>query len=323
MRRAEGYIEFYAIKTRTGFIITVQKYLAIIFLLLSAQFASAQTRYTLNGYIRDSLSGELIIGATITIEGQSKGVTSNAYGFYSITLDPGTYYFTISHVSYQLKKIIVELQGNVQQNVEMLSKSAVISEVVIYTKRRDENVKTAQMSKVDLSMDKIKNIPAFMGEIDLLKVIQLLPGVRNAGEGNAGFYVRGGGPDQNLVRLCCRAWPYLDNLTYSQPRRINAVLARCQDVIANFNFLESRNVTHFKQTFFTQAPDRAERSRPAKLSHNCTGRRLFISDHHHLRRPRTQSNHATDYAATRNHGHVESDTRRTAAVNRNGVEPDR
>ena len=179
----------------------MQKNLAIIFLLLSAQFASAQTRYTLNGYIRDSLSGELIIGATITIEGQSKGVTSNAYGFYSITLDPGTYYFTISHVSYQLKKIIVELQVNIQQNIEMLSKSSVISEVVIYTKRRDENVKTAQMGKVDLSMDKIKNIPAFMGEIDLLKVIQLLPGVRNAGEGNAGFYVRGGGPDQNLILL--------------------------------------------------------------------------------------------------------------------------
>jgi hypothetical protein len=93
------------------------------------------------------------------------------------------------------------LNKDVSYNFELLPKSASIGEVVIYTKRRDANVKNAQMGKIDLSINQIKNIPAFMGEVDVLKAIQLLPGVRNAGEGNAGFYVRGGGPDQNLIML--------------------------------------------------------------------------------------------------------------------------
>jgi hypothetical protein len=157
--------------------------------------------YTLNGYVKDSLSGESIIGATIAVNGQSKGVTSNQYGFYSITLDEGTYTINVSHISYigQSKEIV--LKSNQSFNFEILSKSSAIEEVIIYSKRRDGNVKNAQMGKIDLSMNQIRNIPAFLGEVDLLKAIQLLPGVRNAGEGNAGFYVRGGGPDQNLIML--------------------------------------------------------------------------------------------------------------------------
>jgi hypothetical protein len=176
-------------------------------LLMVASVASAQTgqdksvRYTINGYIKDSLSGESIIGATISVNGQSKGVASNQYGFYSITLDKGSYTLNFSHVSYLGKSTGVDLQSNQSVNAELISKSAAINEVVIYSKRRDANVKNAQMGKVDLSMNQVKNIPAFMGEVDLLKAIQLLPGVRNAGEGNAGFYVRGGGPDQNLILL--------------------------------------------------------------------------------------------------------------------------
>jgi len=157
--------------------------------------------YTLNGYVKDSLSGESIIGATIAVNGQSKGVTSNQYGFYSITLDEGTYTINVSHISYigQSKEIV--LKNNQSFNFEIISKSSAIEEVIIYSKRRDGNVKNAQMGKIDLSMNQIRNIPAFLGEVDLLKAIQLLPGVRNAGEGNAGFYVRGGGPDQNLIML--------------------------------------------------------------------------------------------------------------------------
>jgi hypothetical protein len=163
--------------------------------------ASAQTRFSLNGYVKDSLSGETIIGATVSINGQSKGVTSNQYGFYSITLEPGTYSISVSHVSYLGRSITINLAGNQSFNFEMLSKSTFNNEVIVYSKRRDANVKNAQMGKVDLSMTQIRNIPAFMGEVDLLKAIQLIPGVRNAGEGNAGFYVRGGGPDQNLILL--------------------------------------------------------------------------------------------------------------------------
>ncbi len=182
------------------------KYLCVLLILLGsgrvlAQNPSINGRFTLNGYVRDSLSGESIIGATITVNGQSKGVNSNSYGFYSLTLEKGDYTLNISHVSYAGKSITIHLDSSRSASIELVSKSALIGEVTVYSRRRDANVKNAQMGKIDLSMNQIKNIPAFMGEIDLLKALQLLPGVRNAGEGNAGFYVRGGGADHNLIIL--------------------------------------------------------------------------------------------------------------------------
>ncbi|HVZ55858.1 MAG TPA: TonB-dependent receptor, partial [Chitinophagaceae bacterium] len=170
---------------------------------LSAQeIPSGQSgRFTVNGYVRDSLTGESVIGATITVNGQTRGVTSNQYGFYSLTLEAGTYLLGISHVSYQSRSLSINLVRNQEFNVDLVPKSASIGEVIVYTRRRDANVKAAQMGKIDLSISQIKDIPAFLGEVDVLKAIQLLPGVRNAGEGNAGFYVRGGGPDQNLIML--------------------------------------------------------------------------------------------------------------------------
>ena len=159
-------------------------------------------KITLNGYVRDSLSGELIIGATININGQARGVTSNQYGFYSITLDSGSYLLSITHVSYRPKVVGLVFDADKSVNFDLVPKTSSITEVVVYAnRRRDANVKNAEMGRIDLSTSRIKNIPAFMGEIDILKAIQLLPGVRNAGEGNAGFYVRGGGPDQNLIML--------------------------------------------------------------------------------------------------------------------------
>lgn len=180
--------------------------LFLVFFLLSTKFVLAQSpskagRFTLNGYVKDSLSGETIIGATISVNGQSKSVASNQYGFYSITLDEGSYAITASHVSYLGKSVTIDLQENKSYNFDLVSKSASIGEVIVYSRKRDGNVKNAQMGKIDLSINQIRNIPAFMGEVDPLKAIQLLPGVRNAGEGNAGFYVRGGGPDQNLILL--------------------------------------------------------------------------------------------------------------------------
>ncbi len=155
----------------------------------------------LNGYIRDSLSGETIIGASITVNGKSKGVSSNLYGFYSLTLGQGSYEISISHIAYSEKSFLLSLDSSITINVDLVPKTFSNAEVVVYSKKRDANVRNAQMGKVDLTMTQIKNIPAFMGEVDLLKAIQLIPGVRNAGEGNAGFYVRGGGPDQNLILL--------------------------------------------------------------------------------------------------------------------------
>lgn len=161
----------------------------------------AQNKFTINGYVRDSASGETVIGATVTVNDLSRSVSTNQYGYYSLTLDSGDHDLTISHVSYQTKQYHAVLTANQKADFLLSSKSAAISEVVVYSRRKDANVRNAQMGRIDLSINQIKNIPAFLGEVDILKTLQLLPGVRNAGEGNAGFYVRGGGPDQNLIML--------------------------------------------------------------------------------------------------------------------------
>jgi hypothetical protein len=164
-----------------------------------SEMVIAQNKFTLNGYVKDSTNGESIIGASISVNGKS--IASNQYGFYSITLEDGEYDVLVSHVSYLTQSFHIALHNNIQKNSFLLPKSSALAEVVVYSKRKDANVRSAQMGKIDLSINQIKNIPAFLGEIDILKTIQLMPGVRNAGEGNAGFYVRGGGPDQNLILL--------------------------------------------------------------------------------------------------------------------------
>jgi hypothetical protein len=176
------------------------RFLFIPFLLF-AFVAAAQEKFTISGYVKDTSSGETVIGANISIQPGNESVTSNQYGYYSITLPAGDYQFTISHVSYLQAAEQISLTSNIRRDILLLSRNASMNEVIVYSKKRDANVKNAQMGKIELSMDQIKAIPSFMGEVDILKTIQLLPGVRNAGEGNAGFYVRGGGPDQNLILL--------------------------------------------------------------------------------------------------------------------------
>ena len=173
----------------------------LFFFIFSFFTGLAQTKFTINGYVRDSLTGETIIGASITVNSIAKTVATNQYGYYSITLDEGEYELTASHVTYFAHSRKIILNQNHKLDIFLTSKAAAMEEVLVYSRRKDANVKNAQMGKIDLSMNQIKNIPAFMGEIDIMKTIQLLPGVRNAGEGNAGFYVRGGGPDQNLIML--------------------------------------------------------------------------------------------------------------------------
>ena len=163
--------------------------------------ASAPARYTISGFIKDSLNGETLIGASVAVNGKTKGISSNQYGFYSITLEEGNFFLICSYIGYQTKIIELKLDGNKQLNFEVLPKVSLSQEVIVTSKKRDANVKNAQMGKFTLPIEQIKSIPAFLGEVDLLKTIQLLPGIRNAGEGSAGLYVRGGGPDQNLILL--------------------------------------------------------------------------------------------------------------------------
>ncbi len=170
-------------------------------LLLFSTALRAQDKFTFNGYVKDSLSGESIIGATVTVVGSSGSLLTNSYGFFSITLPAGDYEVSFSHVSYESITRRIRLNGSQTFTISLLPRNAALQEVVVVNKRRDGNVKNAQMGKLDLSMNQIRSIPAFLGEVDILKAIQLLPGVQSAGEGNAGFYVRGGGPDQNLILL--------------------------------------------------------------------------------------------------------------------------
>ena len=180
----------------------MRKWYLFVILLHGVLFGLGQEKVTLNGYIKDGLSGETLIGANIVVKGTGKTVTSNNFGFFSITLNKGKYQLTCSYIGYQTKEFELDLNNNTEQLIQLLPNSAsVLQDVTVSARRRDNNVKTAQMGKMELSVNTAKALPAFLGEVDILKTLQLMPGVRNAGEGNAGFYVRGGGPDQNLILL--------------------------------------------------------------------------------------------------------------------------
>ncbi|MFN5334871.1 MAG: TonB-dependent receptor [Bacteroidota bacterium] len=161
----------------------------------------AQGKYTISGFVRDSTSNENIIGATVSFKSLSKGVTTNQYGFYSLTMVAGRYLVSVSHIGYESYVEEILIDQNMTVHFKLLPRVTQAKEIVIKSDKREANIKAAQMGKFDLSIATIKNVPALAGEVDPLKVLQLLPGIRNAGEGNSGLYVRGGGADQNLILL--------------------------------------------------------------------------------------------------------------------------
>ncbi|MBO7482029.1 MAG: TonB-dependent receptor, partial [Bacteroidales bacterium] len=163
------------------------------------QFICAQ-KYTISGYVKDKATGEDLIGANIMVVGQTIGTSANGYGFYSLTLPSGSYDLIYSFIGYSDDTIHVNLVADKTLTVH-LSSSAIMTQEVVVSAERKANVQSSQMSVVRLPVETVKTLPAFMGEVDVLKTIQLMPGVQSAGDGNAGFYVRGGGPDQNLILL--------------------------------------------------------------------------------------------------------------------------
>lgn len=156
---------------------------------------------TISGYVKDSLTGEALTGTAVYVLEIEKGVNTNPYGFYSLTLNKSSYLLIINFVGYQEKRIKIDLTKDQTLNIELVPKIFEKQEVVITAERIDKNIKSTDMGRVEMEVEKIKRLPALLGEVDILKAIQLLPGVQDAGEGNSGFYVRGGGPDQNLVLL--------------------------------------------------------------------------------------------------------------------------
>ncbi len=159
-------------------------------------------QFTISGSIKDASSGEDLIGAAITVdEKPGTGAVTNVYGFYSLTLPTGTYNITAQYIGYQPVKMEVKLTKDYRFNIELKPESSTLQEVVVKAEAANANVTNTQMSVAKLNLKEIEAVPVLLGEKDVLKTLQLLPGVKSGGEGSSGFSVRGGGFDQNLILL--------------------------------------------------------------------------------------------------------------------------
>jgi hypothetical protein len=182
----------------------MKQFLLLALLLASFSVSFAQTamqRFTISGYVRDAKNGEALIGATVSDQDTKVGAATNVYGFYSFSLPAGEHTIKAGFLGYETKVIKLNLTANQKQNIELSEASAETKEVVITAEKPEANVKAMEMSVNKLDIKSINKIPAFLGEVDVIRAIQLLPGVSTVGEGSSGFNVRGGSVDQNLVLL--------------------------------------------------------------------------------------------------------------------------
>lgn len=164
--------------------------------------AFSQTHFTVSGTLHEEKSGEAMIGVTVSVKQMPHtGVVSNAYGFYSLSLKPDLYRLFYRFTGYNDIDTLIELNRNIQLNLTLTEKINQMKEAVIIGEAANKNVSSSQMGIEKISIKEISVIPVFFGEKDLLKTIQLLPGIKGISEGNSGFYVRGGSADQNLILL--------------------------------------------------------------------------------------------------------------------------
>lgn len=177
----------------------VCRWLVVIGFLLACIPMQAQKR-TISGYVMDAASKETLIGATVFDKNSGKGCATNNYGFYTLTLNQGQVDLQISYVGYTQQNKTLDLKENLNMDF-LLTTNIELDEVVVDATRATVGARSPQMSVVELPVQQIKSIPTLFGEADVLKAIQLLPGVQNGSEGSAGMYVRGGGPDENLLLL--------------------------------------------------------------------------------------------------------------------------
>ena len=170
-------------------------------LLLIVNHVFSQDKFTISGYLKDKADGEALIGATIYVSEIKSGTVANIYGFYSLTLPKGKYTITTSYIGYTPVIHSIELTENIKLSLELENASHALETFEVSGEKEKKNVDETEMSTVTLSMEKVKKIPALFGEVDILKTIQLLPGIQSGGEGTTGFFVRGGSSDQNLILL--------------------------------------------------------------------------------------------------------------------------
>lgn len=181
---------------------TSRSWTFLVGLLFFSMYVIAQEkRFTVSGSIKDESSGEDLIGASVLVKNTRLGTVTNAYGLYSLSLPAGEHILIYSYIGYKSKEIKIALSSDKKQNVALGADVNELSEVVVSAEGRNANVAKVEMSTEKLSVKTIKSIPALMGEVDVIKAVQLLPGVQSTSEGSSGFSVRGGSHDQNLILL--------------------------------------------------------------------------------------------------------------------------
>jgi CarboxypepD_reg-like domain/TonB-dependent Receptor Plug Domain len=178
------------------------KHLFVLFLIISAPSILAQ-QFVLNGTVSDSATGEQSIGALVFIKGTNKGVSTNAYGFYSLSLEKGEYEVVCTFIGYGTYTKRIQLDKNVSLNINLASKSTTLSEVVISAEKdeQQEQIRSTQMGAINIPIEQIKTLPTIGGETDIIKVMQLMPGVKRGSDGQNTLLVRGGNGDDNLLLL--------------------------------------------------------------------------------------------------------------------------
>ena len=172
----------------------------ICMLLLISSTINAQD-FTISGYMRDASTGEELLYATVLVKETVEGTTTNLYGFYSLTLPKGDYTLLYSYIGMQTQEITISLTENVKKDIELAAGGIELTEVVVNATKDDENITNTEVSTVTLDLKEAKLVPVLMGEQDIVKTMQLLPGVSSNSEGSSGFFVRGGDADQNLILL--------------------------------------------------------------------------------------------------------------------------
>lgn len=158
-------------------------------------------KYTLSGYLKDKGTGEVLIGANVYIRGTQTGTTTNAYGFYSLTLPENSYQIVCSYIGYKDFIMTMDLRKDEEATVEMEMTSLPIKEVEIQGKNKQEEVRNSSLGEFRFSSKTLSQLPGFAGDLDIIKSLQAVPGIKSYGDGSALFYVRGGNSDQNLILI--------------------------------------------------------------------------------------------------------------------------
>lgn len=173
----------------------------LTWLILAATAAHAQQKFTISGTVKDATSGEALIGAAVFADEVKKGANTNTYGFYSLTLPAGKYTLLVRFIGMDELVKTIDLKADTKLDFDLQPKVREVKEARVTGKKTQQNTESTDMGRIGLDVQKLNTLPALLGEVDILKTIQYLPGVKGNGEGNSGFYVRGGGPDQNLILL--------------------------------------------------------------------------------------------------------------------------